>query len=58
MKLTEKETQLTAGLNDQTPTEIERLIWNILDEYKVDPMEQPNLTIEILKTCDAYLQRQ
>lgn len=49
---------LCAGLNEQTTTEIERLIWNILDKYKVNPMEQPNLTIEILKTCDSYLQRQ
>ena len=51
-------TVLCAGLNEQKTTEIERLIWNILDKYKVNPMEQPNLTIEILKTCDAYLQRQ
>jgi hypothetical protein len=49
---------LCAGLNDQTTTEIERLIWDILDKYQVNPMQQPNLTIEILKTCDAYLQRQ
>ena len=49
---------LCAGLNEKTTTEIERLIWNILDEYQVNPMLQPNLTIEILKTCDVYLKRQ
>jgi hypothetical protein len=49
---------LCEGLNDQTTTEIERLIWDILDKYQVNPMQQPNLTIEILKTCEAYLQRQ
>ena len=48
---------LCDGLNEKTTTEIERLIFNILDKYQINPSIQPNLAIDVLKTCDAYLER-
>lgn len=49
---------LIDNTNDKVPSEAEKAIWKILDEYRVNPMLQPNCSDEIITLVNKlFIQR-